>query len=329
MRKLLHGLRLSIATLVVIMIAFVFVVTPVAAHDSGPLAPYELARAWRRDPLLLLGLVSVGWLYSQGVKTLWWRAGVGQGISHWQALAFNGGLTVLLLAFVSPLGALSDYLFAAHMAQHLLLLVVAAPLLVLGSAPQALVWAFPQSWRRRLAYWWSRQIDLHVAWRFLTQPRVTWGVHLGMLWVWQIPYMYKVALQDPVVHTVQHGVFLGVALLFWGLLLRTSRNDLPTAAGLQFIFTTALCSALLSIGIAFSPLLWHSGYTTTTTYWSLTPLADQRLAGLILGVTMVTVYLSVAWVFWRIRRRAGAHPQSPGQAVSPPEQAVQPFTAES
>ncbi|MEZ4728493.1 MAG: cytochrome c oxidase assembly protein [Caldilineaceae bacterium] len=327
MIKLLRGLWLCAATLFTIVLAFMLVVTPVAAHDGVPSTPYELARAWRWDPLLLLGLVFISWLYSQGVKTLWWRAGVGQGITHWQALAFNGGLTVLLLAFVSPLGALSNHLFAAHMVQHLLLLVVAAPLLVVGSAPQALTWAFSQFWRRRLAYWWRRQNDLHVAWQFLIQPRVTWGLHLGMLWVWQIPYVYKVALQDPIVHIVQHGMFLGAALLFWGLLLRTPSNGLPSPVGLWFILTTALCSVVLSIGIAFSPLLWH--FRDTPAYhWYLTPLADQRLAGLILGATMGTVYLGVTWIFWRSGRREGGYTKAPVPAVSPPERAVQPYTAE-
>lgn len=252
----------------------------------------------------MVGLVVVAWLYSQGVKTLWWRSGVGQGITPWEALAFNGGLTVIFIAFISPLSVLSEDLFAAHMVQHLLLLLVAAPLFVLGRAFLALAWSIPRSVQRWLGYWWRQQSDLHLIGRLLLQPRMSWGVHLVILWVWQAPYVYKVALHDPIVHIAQHGVFLGAAILFWRLLLLPDANNpLPCALKVRFLTSTALTGVLLGVLIMFAPTLWHPIYAPTAAHWGLTALADQRLAGMILAVAVGIIYLGIITMFWRSWRR--------------------------
>ena len=321
MMQVFRGLWLASVTLLSLTAWFLLTLLPVAAHDGVPLAPADLMQAWPWDPLLMAGLATVAWLYSQGVKIVWWRSGVGQGITPWQALAFNGGLTVLFLAFISPLDALSRDLFIAHMAQHLLLILVAAPLLVFGNAPVALAWALPKWIQRRWGYWWRQQSDLHLIGRLFLRPSMIWGVHLVALWLWQVPYVYKVARHDPIVHVGQHGVFLVAAMLFWQLLLSNKRNDpLPIVVTLRFVATTALAGVLLGLLITFVPTLWYPVYTPTALGWGLTAVADQQMAGVILASSMGLVYFGITaayWRTWRDSRRAATSQQQIHLANAP------------
>ena len=321
MMQVLRGLQLAIVSMLSLTVWLFLDLQPVAAHDGVPLAPEDLMQAWQWHPLLLVGLATVAWLYSQGVKIVWWRSGVGQGITPWQALAFNGGLTVLFLAFISPLDALSRDLFIAHMAQHLLLILVAAPLLVFGNAPVALAWALPKWIQRRWGYWWRQQSDLHLIGRLFLRPSMIWGVHLVALWLWQVPYVYKVARHDPIVHVGQHGVFLVAAMLFWQLLLSNKRNDpLPIVVTLRFVATTALAGVLLGLLITFVPTLWYPVYTPTALGWGLTAVADQQMAGVILASSMGLVYSGITaayWRTWRDSRRAATSQQQIHLANAP------------
>lgn len=252
----------------------------------------------------MVGLVLMAWLYSRGVRILWWRSGVGQVITIGQALAFNGGLTALFLAFVSPLHALSADLFVAHTVQHLLLILVAAPLLLLGKASLALSWAIPKAIQRWWHYWWRNQHDLHLIGRFLRQPRVSWGVYLVTLWLWQAPYVYQVAQRDPLVHLVQHGVLLAAAMLFWRLLLLPpTAESLSPALRFRFVATTALAGILLGALIILTPPFWYPIYLPTAQQWGLTPALDQQLTGLILVGSMSLVYLSLTIAYWRTWRQ--------------------------
>lgn len=267
----------------------------------------------------MVGLVLMGWLYSRGVRILWWRSGVGEVISVRQALAFNGGLTVLFIAFVSPLHALSADLFLAHTVQHLLLILLAAPLLLLGQASVALSWAIPKEIQRWWHYWWRQQCDLHLIGRFFLQPRISWIVYLATLWLWQTPYVYKVAQHDGLVHLVQHGVLPATAMLFWRLLL-LPQTDETLSLGLRFRFvaTIALTGILLGALITLTPPLWYPIYLPTAQQWGLTPALDQRLTGIVLLVAMSLVYVSltvVYWCTWRQQERVATTTQQPASLV--------------
>lgn len=321
MRQVFRGLRLALFALLALTAWFLFTLRPVAAHDGVPLTPQDIMAAWQWHPLLLAGLTTVAWLYSQGVKTIWWRSGIGQGITSWQALAFNGGLMVLFLAFISPLDALSSDLFSAHMVQHLLLFLAAAPLFVLGRAPLALTWAIPKAVQRWLGYWWRQQSDLHLIVRFFLRPSMSWGVHLMALWLWQAPYVYKVALHDPIVHAGQHGGFLVAAILFWRLLLlHNGAEAVPPSLTFRFVATTAVAGLLLGLLITFTPTVWYPIYAQTAVRWGLTAATDQRLAGLLLASTMGLVYLGITalyWRSWRDNRRTATTPPAIHLANSP------------
>src|SRR4051812_41160488 len=103
-----------------------------AASEAGPGALDTLWRSWSFEPVVVSTLILSAWLYARGLLG-WWRGGkVGRGIRRWEALAYGFGWLALVVALASPLHPLGQVLFCAHMTQHEVLMLVAAPLLVLG-----------------------------------------------------------------------------------------------------------------------------------------------------------------------------------------------------
>jgi putative membrane protein len=270
-------------------------VTPVGyAHVGLPLEPHDLATAWSWEPAVLLGLVLAGWGYWRGVRLLWRRAGRGRGVALWRVTAFGGGMLALVVALVSPLAALGTALLTAHMAQHMLLALVAAPLLVLGSAPTALLWALDESGRRRLGGWWRRSGALRAGWRGVSSPVVVWALHAAALWGWHLPGLYQAALADVAVHAAEHASFFGTALLFWWVVLRTGHGRLNPGLGVLFLFTTMLQGSALGALMTFTRTVWYPAYESSAPAWGLRALDDQQLAGLIMWIPGGLVYLAAA-----------------------------------
>jgi cytochrome c oxidase assembly factor CtaG len=259
--------------------------------DAGTaVEPGTLWRAWNCDLLILLNLSLLGWLYLRGLRRLWHKAGGGQGVSRGQAAAYLVSLAVLFAALLSPLDALSAELASAHMIQHMLLMVVAAPLFVLGVPGLVLTWGLPQHWRP-MAGSWRRSLDADA----LGRPLLPWGLYAATLWVWHLPVLYQAALADPLVHDAQHLSFFAAACLFWRVLLDPlRRRRLHPVMAVIVLFTTSLHAALLGVFMTLSPALWYDVYAGRTAAWGLTPLEDQQLAGLIMWMPACLVYPAVA-----------------------------------
>ena len=263
------------------------------AHEGTPPAPHDLWTAWTWDPAVVLGLVAGAWVYARGVRALWRRAGAGRGIRRWQAAGGALGLVTLFLALVSPLDALSSALFSAHMVQHLLLILLAAPLLVLGRLQIAGLWALRPGARRRLTAWWKRTIGPRVAWQALRRPLVAWALHSVALWVWHLPSLYQAALRSQLIHALEHATFLSTALLFWWALVHsTTRGRFGYGSGLFYVFTLAAQGTALGALLTFSQSPWYPFYAASVATWGLSPLEDQQLAGLIMWIPGGLVYLA-------------------------------------
>jgi putative membrane protein len=262
-------------------------VTP-AAKLLHPALPPDVWRSWNWDPVLILGLLFAGALYARGIRRLWMRAGAGRAVSFGHVAAFFAGLVALSVALVSPLDAMSGALFSAHMVQHVLLMLVVAPLLVIGAPPVALGWMAPQS--RRLARWWRRRPALRSAWQALSHPGLIWAAHLLVLWLWHAPALYEAALLDETIHVAEHISFLAVALLYWWALLRSRR--LTYLTGAFYSFSTMLLSGLLGVLFVFSEAVWYPAHSLLPYGWGLSPLQDQQLAGVIMWVPTGLVYLA-------------------------------------
>jgi putative membrane protein len=262
-------------------------------HDGQPLAPHDLWSAWSFDPAVIGLLALSGVLYFQGVRALWKSAGAGHGVRTGEAIAFAAGWLTLALTLISPLHRLGGVLFAAHMAQHELLMVVAAPLLVLGRPIIPFLWALPISWRR-VGGEWAALPPMRGVWVALTIPVVAWALHAAAIWLWHAPSLYQATLRSELVHTAQHVSFMVTALLFWWALLHGREGRIGRPAAVIYLFTTAMHTSLLGVLLTFSSRLWYPLYRATTTPWGLTPLEDQQLAGLIMWVPAGVAYLVAA-----------------------------------
>jgi putative membrane protein len=270
------------------LLPFAFV--PALGHGGKPHHFADLPYTWGRDPLVWLSLLVSGWLYVRGVRRLWRESGTGRGVRRWEAWVYAGGWAALFVALASPLHPWGEVLFSAHMTQHEVLMVAAAPLLVLGRPVVAFLWAVPTSWARALGGWakagWFRR-----AWRALTNPLAAWAIHAAALWVWHVPALFQATLESDLVHTLQHVSFLGSALLFWWALVHGARGLMGYGAAVLYLFTTSVHSGVLGAFIAFTGRTLYPAYSGTTASWGLTPLEDQQLGGLIMWVPAGLVYV--------------------------------------
>ncbi|HUP08079.1 MAG TPA: cytochrome c oxidase assembly protein [Caldimonas sp.] len=282
-----------------------------AAHalDAGGAAP---PIAWTFEPWVVICLAVSAGLYATGLVRLWRHAGAGRGIRAGRVVAFAGGWLTLVAALVSPLDALGSYLFSAHMVQHELLMVAAAPLLVLGHPLAAWAWAFPPALRRALGRFFHRP-GWRGPWLALTGPLAGWLLHAVALWGWHLPSLFDAALRSEAVHAVQHIAFLGTALVFWWTVLGAGTRR-EQGIALVSLFTTMVHTGALGALLTLAPVAFYEPYAATAPAFGYTPLEDQQLGGLVMWVPAGFVYVLVGLVLaarWigGPRARSLAHPE--------------------
>jgi putative membrane protein len=238
-------------------------------------------RDW--DVVIALVLALSATIYVTGLARLWRAAGRGRGVRPLAVVSFAAGLAALVVALLSPLDALSDVLFSAHMGQHELLMLVAAPLLVMGKPWLTGAWALPERWRgpvlRRL-----QRPALREPWRAISGPVVILVLHALALWIWHIPGLFEGAMRDERVHAIQHLSFFVTAALFWWALIRGRYGRAGYGAAALFVFLTAAHSGILGALITVAGRLWYPIYDARSRAAGVDPLADQQLAGLLMWI---------------------------------------------
>jgi putative membrane protein len=257
-----------------------------AGNATGPPPPL----GWSFEPWVLACLLLAGALYLVGVARLWRRAGPGRGVHGRRALAFAAAWLVTALALVSPLDGLGAQLFSAHMLQHEMLMVVAAPLFVIGRPLGAFAWALPLSWRRGLGGFFHRP-GWRVPWLLITAPLAAWLIHALALWLWHIPAWFQAALAHEGVHALQHAVFLIGALLYWWSVIGNA-PERHRGAAMASLFTTMIHTGALGALLALSPVAWYPAYAGRTLTFGLDPLEDQQLGGLVMWIPAGAAYVA-------------------------------------
>jgi putative membrane protein len=290
---------------------------PLVAHAGPPPAPGDLWSTWTLDPwtLAVLGIAALA--YRRGLGELWRSAGAGRGIRGWEALAYLLGVLSLLVALVSPLDGLGAALFSAHMLQHVLLMLVAAPLMVMGRPGIALLWALPPRPRARVATL-VRSSGVRAAWRTVRHPVGAWLIHGAAVWVWHAPLLYMAAVRSPLLHALQHLAFFGTAALFWWTaseLARARRRRF--GLGVLYVFTTAVHGAALGALLTFSSVLWYPVYRGRSELWGLQPIEDQQIGGLLMWVPSGVLYLGAALLLLGLGLAAGEAPAPSPRSATP------------
>lgn len=238
-----------------------------------------LTETWDWEPTVLFGCAAILVAYLLHVRPLTGRAWL-----------FGGGVLVLALALVSPLDTLGDtYLFSAHMAQHLLLILVVPPMLLLG--------ILPRTWARILRWAPARWAE-----RTLGRPPLSWILGIGTLWLWHAPFLYDAAVAHEGIHVGQHLSFLVTATLFWWPVitpLKQRRLSLP--ASMAYLIPAAFAGSILGVIITFAaPGLYPAYQHPIDTLrilplirgqWRISYALDQQLGGMLMWATGGPVYL--------------------------------------
>lgn len=270
---------------------FVAVFTvPILSDEDGPLpTPGTL---WHRDNWswelsIVLPLLVGGIWYLIGAL----RRGRQHGIAR-QHLTFAAGWITLFLALVSPLHRLGDVLFSAHMLQHELLILIAAPLVSASHPGVTLLCAISPSTRRPLGFR-IRNLEHASLFSLIFAPLGAFLIHAAALWLWHIPYLYQATIESDFVHALQHLSFFLSGVLFWSALFGAGRSTMSYGASVLYVFGTAAHCTALGALLTFSSVIWYPIYSERTQLWNLTPLQDQQLGGLLMWVPSGVVFLVI------------------------------------
>jgi len=224
-----------------------------------------------------------------------------------QRAAFAAGLLTLLATLSGPLRDLGDrFLASAHALQLLLLVLVAPPLLLLGTP----AWMLRPLLARR---------PVAAAARVLTRPVMAFALFGVALVIWHMPLLYNLALANPAVHALEHLTILGAALLMWWPLVG-SLPELPRLAypgQMLYSFLLSLPVTLVAMSIVKADELLYPAYALAPRVWGISPMTDQQVAGIILGVPGVLFFYGVLSVaFFRWSQLQADEPPGPPHAPS-------------
>jgi putative membrane protein len=258
---------------------------------------------WTWDPWITVPLVLSALVFALGWRRLRKRSTLGADALGRRAWLFAGGWLMLGAALVSPLHEAGERSFTAHMTEHELLMLVAAPLLVLSEPLAIMLWAFGGNARRTIGRL-SASRPVSATWKCLTGPVTATAVQAAALWLWHAPALFDRALANEGWHAVQHLSFVLSALFFWTAMLGRrggqASASAPRALAALCLFATSVISGALGALMAFAQSPWYVGYAQLgMAPFGLTPAEDQQLAGLIMWVPGGLVHAAAALVLVR------------------------------
>jgi putative membrane protein len=240
--------------------------------------------------------------------------------ARWRACSFYAGLLTIVIALVSPIDSLSQKLFWVHMIQHVLLLTIAAPLIVVG-APWMSIWRpLPLDFRRQAARAVARSpwlAPLRAAARALGRPLGAWLAFSFDLLLWHIPAAYDSTLSHVWVHACEHITFLLFGILLWAQVLDSPplRSRLRPDQRVYYIISAAVVGWLLSLVLAFAPEPLYPVYAHIANRpGGISALVDQQLAaGVMLGPGSLTMTVFAFFGLYRWLEAPGEEEQARGE----------------
>jgi cytochrome c oxidase assembly factor CtaG len=249
-----------------------------------------IAASWTVPVWPTLALLLTGLIYWRGWRLA--RLTRPAELPPWRAACFYLGLAAAWLAIASPLDALGGLLLLAHMAQHLVLMSVVPPLLLLGNPQVPLLRGLPRAWVRDAIGPFFAAPGVHALGRFLTHPVTAWlAMNLAYLG-WHVPVAYELALRSSTWHEVEHACFLGTSLLFWWVVIEPwpGRSPWSRWAAVPLLVTADLVNTALSAFLAFSNRVLYPTYAAAPRVMDLTPMQDQAGAGAFMWVIGSAIY---------------------------------------
>jgi len=280
-----RGFRRLVASLVAGLPVAGGLAAPVLAHGAVPADPptvLNLVFGWSFEPALLLPLIATAWIWILAVRQVDATHPTNP-VPRRRSVFFLAGLLTIAIALQSGIERYDTSLFSIHMVQHILLTLVAAPLIALGAPVTLLLRVATPAVRKR----WILPVLHSRLLRILSFPVVAWIALAAVMWATHFSAIFDVALENPFVHDLEHVLYLAAALLFWwpavGLDPSPWRLNHPVRA--LYVFLQMPQNTFLAVVIlnASAPLYRH--YATLIRPWGPTPLFDQQMAAGIMWLT--------------------------------------------
>jgi len=254
------------------------------------------ATSFSVHPSTVIGIIGLAALYERGARIASPRPA--------QRFAYHTGLVVMFLSLNGPLHDLSDtYLFAAHMVQHLMLALVVAPLMVMGT---------PGGMLRPIL----RLPGVGPVARWITAPTRCFAIFNVVLAAWHLPPLYNYALAHHPVHIVQHLMFLVASVLMWWPVL-SPMPELPRLSypgQMLYLFLMSIPMAIVAVYISYADGLLYPLYASAPRIWGITPMTDQLIGGLIMWIPGgLYFYTVISVVFFRWQQRDGVETRAGAQ----------------
>jgi putative membrane protein len=265
--------------------------------------------SWSLPVLVTLVIHLVAFCYAVGWVRL--RRVLRDAIPAWRFGAFLGGLFALWIAIGSPLITFDDESLTIHMIQHVLLMAVAPPLILLGAPALPLLRGLPRRFARRALAPFLRWQPLQGLGHTLTHPAICWLSAMGALIAWHVPALFELGLRSEFWHKVEHASFFATGLLFWWPVVQPwpSTARWPRWRIPLYLFTATLPCDVLSAFLAFCDRVVYSSYLNVPQHFSMSPLQDQECAGALMWVSATFIYLIPAVIITtQILSPSGTHP---------------------
>jgi cytochrome c oxidase assembly factor CtaG len=245
---------------------------------------------WNWNPVVLLVLIVVTGVYLYSIGPLRRKYQLAEGVPVGRVALFMSGIGLLALALITPLQALTQILFSAHMIQHMLLSLVVAPLLV-GGLPSWLI-----------AFCMRNQV-VHFVWRGLTMPLIAAILFNANIWIWHAPAIMNIMMMNEWTHLLALALYVVTGVFYWWPLFGAQVEglySLNVAGKLIYILLSDMPMVLLGAGLTFTPPLYPM-YVMTAKLLSWSPAFDQQLGGLVMwipGGIYLIVIASVLLIQW-------------------------------
>lgn len=259
-------------------------------------AVQAVLNSWSFDPTITFGLIAAAILYWRGWSFL--NRAAPKRFPTWRLWCFLSGLAALWAALFSPLDAFSGFLLSAHMVQHLLLMLVAPPLVLLGAPMLPLLRGLPRKFARDGVGPFLVWPALRRVGSFITHPLTCWIVAAVTLFIWHLPAAFDLTLRSRPWHKAEHACFFAASLLFWWpvILPFPARARWPRWSLPLYLLAADLLNTALSAILTFSDHALYARYLEVPRLFGTTALTDQSCAGVIMWVPGSLVYLVPAAV---------------------------------
>jgi putative membrane protein len=259
--------------------------------------------AWDPVPYAVLILMLVAGAYALALRRIG-KIGI-RNVPRSYPIAFYAGLLAMAIALIGPLDVYNENSFALHMGQHVVMMLIAAPLLIFGRPVHIALWAFSPEQSGAVLKPILRQGWLRSLLTVLTHPLTVVLLLSVNLLLWHLPRFYVAALENELVHELEHALFMGTAVLFWWVIIDPIPRHHRVRADIAIImlFVAGTVGDLLALYLIFAPDVIYPFYLASEGLWGLSHHADQRVGGLVMLIAGTTVYFGAT--FWLIARNYG------------------------